>query len=257
MLDVTGFVLTQNNERTLKACLDSLYWCDEIIVVDSFSTDTTEAIAKSYPKVRFLQHEYENYMEQRIWGIPHVKTKWTFTLDSDEVCSDPLREKIIEILKSGDETHDGYLFLIRTQIFGKLLKHQDLLSSRGKRLVMTKHATRYWRPARVHAQLRLDNKKEMPAKYYIIHNPIGSFSDHFRKMARYSRWQAQDMFDAGKRARWWHFTLRPVGKFLQFYIIKGGFRDGIEGLVVCALGAVNVAMKHIILAEMNHEAGRR
>ncbi|HQB98065.1 MAG TPA: glycosyltransferase, partial [Candidatus Cloacimonadota bacterium] len=72
MLDVTGFVLTQNNERTLKACLDSLYWCDEIIVVDSFSTDTTEAIAKSYPKVRFLQHEYENYMEQRIWGIPHV-----------------------------------------------------------------------------------------------------------------------------------------------------------------------------------------
>jgi glycosyltransferase involved in cell wall biosynthesis len=175
MLDVTGFVLTQNNERTLKACLDSLYWCDEIIVVDSFSTDTTEAIAKTYPKVRFLQHEYENYMEQRIWGIPHVQTKWTFTLDSDEVCSDPLREKIIEILKSGDETHDGYLFLIRTQIFGKLLKHQDLLSSRGKASSDDKHATRYWAYARVHAQLSpLDNKKEMPAKYYIIHNPIGS-----------------------------------------------------------------------------------
>jgi glycosyltransferase involved in cell wall biosynthesis len=257
MLDVTGFVLTQNNEKTLRECLDSIQWCDEIIVVDSFSTDSTEAIAKSYPKVRFLQHEYENYMEQRIWGIPKVKTKWTFSLDSDEVCSIPLRDKIIEILNSGDETHDGYLFLIRTQIFGKLLKHQDLLSSRGKRLVMTKHATRYWKPARVHAQLRLDNKKVMPNEFYIIHNPIDSFTDHFRKMARYTRWQAQDMFDAGKKVYWWHFTLRPMGKFLHFYIIKGGFRDGLEGLVVCALGAVNVAMKHIILAEMNHEAKRR
>jgi hypothetical protein len=96
----------------------------------------------------------------------------------------------------------------------------------------------------------------MPNEYYIIHNPIDSFSDHFRKMARYTKWQALDMFEAGKKARWWHFTLRPIGKFLQYYIIKGGFRDGLEGLIVCSLGAVNVAMKHIILAEMNHEAER-
>lgn len=257
MLDVSAFVLTQNNANSIRDCLDSVTWCDEIIVVDSFSTDETLEIAATYSNLRILQHQYETAREQRVWGIQHVRSKWTFILDSDEVCSEALRDELIRILKSGDDTYDGYLCLIRTKIFGKLLKHQDCISSMGKRLVLTTRATRYHSATRVHASIRLDNKKKMPAKYYIIHNPIQSFSDHFRKMARYTRWQAQDMFDVGKKVHWWHFTLRPIGKFLQFYIIKGGFRDGIEGLIVCTLGAVNVAMKHIILAEMNHEARRR
>lgn len=254
MLDLTGFVLCQNSQRTLKECLDSLSWCPQVIVVDSFSTDNSPQIAKSYSNVVFLQHEYENYMEQRIWGIPYVKTKWVFSLDSDEVCSPALRDKIIELVQSGDETYDGYLFLIKTKLYGKELKHKDCLSSRGKRLVMTKHATRYHRKARVHAQLRLDNMKRMPDRYYIIHNPFASISDHIRKMSRYSRWQGEDLFDKGKVARWWHFTLRPLGKFLQFYLIAGGFRDGIRGLIVCAIGAVNVAFKYMVLHELTYYA---
>ena len=257
MLDVSAFVLTQNNERTIKNCLDSVTWCDEIVVIDSFSTDSTPAIIANYPKVRLLQHQYTNAMEQRIWGVPHVQSKWTFILDSDEVCTEALRDKLIEILKSGDDTYDGYLCLIRTSIMGKLLKHKDLLSSKGKRLVLTKHATRYWEKSRVHASIRLDNKVTLPKKYYIIHDPIRSFDDHFKKMIRYAKWQAEDMFDDHKQARWWHFTLRPMGKFLQFYVLNRGFRDGINGLILCTIGAINVALKYMLLAELNHEAKRK
>lgn len=254
MLDLTAFVLTQNNIRTIAACLDSLTWCERVVVIDSFSTDGTLEILARYPNVDLYQHLYTNAREQRIWGMAKVCTKWTFIIDSDEICPPLTRDKLIQIVNSGDETHDGYLFLTRTKVMGRLLRHQDCMSSMGKRLILTSVATRYWRPARVHASIRLDSKKYLSHQYYLIHDPIGSFSEHFRKLARYTQWQAQDLFDQGKLARWWHFTLRPVGKFLHFYLLRGGIRDGRAGLIVCVIGAISVAMKYINLAEMNHEA---
>ena len=253
MLDLTAFILTQNNIRTIAACLDSLSWCENVVVIDSFSTDGTLEVISRYPNVRLYQHDYTNAREQRIWGMPHVLTKWVFIIDSDEICPPLLRDKLVEIVNSGDGTYDGYLFLTRTLFMGKLLKHRDYLSSRGKRLVMTGVATRYWRPAKVHASIRLDNKKYMPNCYYLIHDPIDSLSAHFKKMLRYARWQAEDMYDSGVRTKFWHLTLRPVGKFLQYFIIRGAFRDGWRGLVICVMGAIQVALKYLLLAELAHK----
>jgi len=256
MPDLTAFVLTQNNIRTIAACLDSLTWCEKVVVIDSFSSDGTLEVLARYPNVQVYQHEYTNAREQRIWGMPHVTTKWTFIIDSDEICPPELRDKLIELVKSDDDNYDGYLFLTRTIFMGKLLKHRDYLSSRGKRLVLTKVATRYWRPARVHASIRLDNKKNMPDRYYLIHDPIDSLGAHFIKMQRYARWQAEDMYDKGVRTRWWHLTLRPVGKFLQYFFLRGAFRDGWRGLVVCTLGAIQVALKYLILAELTYKGNK-
>lgn len=253
-LDLSAFILTQNNERTIRACLDSLTWCEQVVVIDSFSTDATLEIIRGYPNVRLYQHQYTNAREQRIWGIPKVNTKWTFIIDSDEICPPVLRDKLIEIVKSGDERFDGYLFLTRTLIMGRLLKHKDFISSKGKRLVLTKVATRYKSAVRVHASIRLDNPRHMPYRYYLIHDPISSFREHFNKMSRYAQWQAEDMFEHGVTPHWWHYTLRPVDKFLKFYIVAGGWRDGLRGLIVCALAAIGIALKYTLLAEIIHRA---
>lgn len=255
--DLSAFVLTQNNIRTIRACLDSLTWCPKVVVIDSFSTDGTLEIVKSYPNTELWQHQYTNAMEQRLWGMPHVTSKWTFIIDSDEVCPPELRDKILELLRDENSPNDGYIFLTRTKFFGKLLRHQDYMSSKGKRLVLTSVATRYWRKARVHASIRLDNKKYMPDRYFLIHDPIESLDSHFAKMRRYARWQAEDMYEKGKRCRWWHLTLRPLGKFLQYYILRGAFRDGWRGILICVMGAMQVALKYLLLAELQHQSADR
>ncbi|MDP3113826.1 MAG: glycosyltransferase family 2 protein [Candidatus Cloacimonadaceae bacterium] len=255
MLDVSAFVLTQNSERTIKACLESVQWCDSVVLIDSFSEDDTLNIAKAYENVIIHQHQYTNAREQRTWGMRHVQTQWVFIIDSDEYCPPNLRDKILSILQSSDTQHDGYLFMTRTIFMGKLLTHQDYLSSYGKRLVHTNIATRYWRNTRVHASIRLDNKKYIARKYYLVHNPIASFSQHISKASKYAMWQAQDMYDNNKKAYWWHFVLRPGGKFLRHYLINGGWRDGMQGFVICALGASCVFLKFLYLKELwSHES---
>ena len=135
--------------------------------------------------------------------------------------------------------------------------YQDYMSSMGKRLVLTSVATRYWRQARVHASIRLDNKKYMPPRYFLIHDPIASLDSHFAKMQRYARWQSEDLYEKGKRTHWWHLTLRPVGKLLQYYLFRGAFRDGWRGLLICVMGAMQVALKYMLLAELQRADRKR
>ncbi len=251
-LDVTAFILTQNNIRTIRKCIDSVLWCDEIVVIDSFSDDGTIDLLQSYRQIRLYQHQYTNAREQRIWGMPHVLTKWVFIIDSDEFCPDKLRDKIIEVLRTETGLYDGYLIRTRTIFMGRLLSHKDYLSSYGKRLVLTKVATRYWREVNVHASIRLDNKKYIDRIYYLVHDPIQSLRQHIDKMCKYANWQAEDMYASGKKVRFWHLTFRPMGKFLKHYVFYLGFLDGFQGLIICMLGGWSVFLKFMYLKEKKH-----
>lgn len=255
-LDLTAFVLTQNNIRTIKTCLDSLSWCPQVVVVDSFSSDGTLKVLESYPNVTIYQHQYTNAREQRIWGIAHVKTMWTFIIDSDEICTHGLKDEIIRILTTQDATHDGFIFQIRTMFMGKLLTHSDYISSKGKRLVKTEIAAKYKQSSRVHASILLEHPKFVQPAVYLIHDPIGSLAEHFTKMIRYASWQAQDMHDRGMGVHWWHFLFRPGWKFLHFYVVKGGFRDGMRGLLICIMAATSILLKYALLAELIWKEGR-
>ena len=97
--DLSAFVLTQNNIRTVHACLDSLTWCPKVVVIDSFSTDGTLEIVNSYPYTEVWQHQYTNAMEQRLLGMPHVTSKWTFIIDSDGICPPELESTLAEGLR--------------------------------------------------------------------------------------------------------------------------------------------------------------
>jgi glycosyltransferase involved in cell wall biosynthesis len=251
---VTAFILTQNNERTIGKCINSVSWCDEIIVIDSYSDDKTLDIIREHPLTRIFQHQYTNAREQRIWGMQYVSTKWVFIIDSDEYCPEMLKNKIKEILNDINDKYDGFLFFTRTLFMGKLLNHQDYLSSYGKRLVLSSVATRYWKDTRVHASIRLDNKKYIEKSCFLVHDPIGSIHQHMVKVDKYAYWQAQDMYDSGKKISWYHLLLRPIGKFLKHYIIYRGFMDGLPGLIICMMGAWSVFLKFLYLKEMQYNA---
>ena len=247
---LSAFIPVQNVEGSIEDCLASITWVDEIFIVDGFSTDGTVDICRKYPKVKIVQHAYENSGTQRSWGMPQVAHEWVFIIDSDERCTLELRGEIEKILSQEDIPYDGFNVPIRTMFFGKLLRHRTYLGSGGKRLVRREMYKNYVLK-RVHAKLKIprltwiDNKDA-----YLIHIPIRDFQTQWKKLIRYSTWYAEDMFDRGERVRWYHFTLRPFFKFFQFYVVKGGFRDGLRGLALCMIAGVSIFMKYYKLYEL-------
>lgn len=253
---VSAFIPVQNVEDIIEDCLKSITWVDEIFIVDSFSTDRTVEICKKFPKVKPVQHEYINSGEQRKWGMPQVAHEWVFIIDSDERCTPELRKEIEKILSMDDIPYDGYNVPIKTKFYGKLLYHDTFLGCGGKRLVRKKLHKNYVMK-RVHAKLKIDRLTWIKnKKAYIIHIPIRDFKTQWQKMIRYATWAAEDMYETGKRVHWYHFSIRPLFKFLQFYIIRRGFIDGLRGLILCGLGGIAVFMKYYKLYEIRHNKSK-
>ena len=118
---VTGLVTCFNEEYNIGACIESLQWCDEIIVVDSFSTDRTAEIAQSYDKVRFFQREYFGAGAQKNWAMEKVRYQWIFLLDSDERCTPELRDEVRVILQAGPK-FSAYMMNRTVYLLGKRIR---------------------------------------------------------------------------------------------------------------------------------------
>ncbi len=250
---LSAFIPVQNVEDIIEDCLESISWVDEIFIVDSYSEDKTEEICLRYPNVKLVKHKYKNSVEQRIWGMPQVTHDWIFIIDSDERCTARLRGEIEKILSLDDIPCEGYSIHIRTEFMGKLLHHDTYLGSGGKRLVLKEMSKNYIKK-RVHAKMKIDKLSWIrPKQAYLVHIPIKSFGEQWHKMIRYATWAAEDMHENGKEVNWYHFLIRPWIKFIQYYIIRGGFFDGLRGIIMCAFGGMAVFMKYAKLWEMNHK----
>lgn len=248
---LSAFIPVQNNADVIRNTLDSITWVDEVFIVDGFSTDDTVEICNSYPNVKLVQHEYINSGEQRSWGMPQVAYDWVFVIDSDEICTPELREAIEEILSQDEIKYDGFLVKIKTKFMGKVLKHPTYLGGGGKRLVR-KELYKNFIIKRVHSKIKVDNKTWIKKKgAFLIHEPIRDFTYQWTKLIRYSEWYADDMFEKNKKVGIVHFTLRPFFKFFQYYIIRGGFRDGIRGFLLCFIAGISIFMKFYKLWMLN------
>lgn len=241
---ISAFIPAQDVERIIEDCLKSITWVDEIFIVDGFSTDNTIEICKRYPNVKIVQHEYENSGAQRMWGMPQVKHDWIFVIDSDEICTPELQNRIEEILSSDPPQFNGYRVRIKSKLLGKIQNHDHYLGWSGMRLFKKEMIDNY-KLKRVHSKMYIDPEGRITGEgAYIIHEPIRDFTGAIKKMIRYAEWAAQDMFEKGKRARWYHFTIRPLHKFFVLYIIRFGFLDGIRGLILCTMASFSVFLKY-------------
>jgi len=119
---VSGVITSFNEEHNIGDCIESLAWCDEIIVVDSFSTDSTPEIAQGYDKVRFYQRNYFGAGAQKNWAMRHVRSDWIFLLDSDERCTPELRREVETLLADGPE-HDAYMMNRDVYLLGKRIRY--------------------------------------------------------------------------------------------------------------------------------------
>lgn len=242
-----------NEEHNIAACLESLSWADEIVVVDSFSTDRTVELAR--PRcTRLLQHEYINSAAQKNWAIPQLAHEWAMVVDADERVTPELAAEIMTIVRRPWEPSQpaAYRIYRLNHFLGRRVRFCGWQNDDVTRL-FRRSRSRYLE-RHVHADLEVDGTTGV-LRHKLLHYTFRSFDQYMRKFDRYTSWAAHDRARHTPRVRWYHLTLRPLGRFLKQYVLKQGFRDGLAGLIICMLSAFSVFLKYAKLWELQVTGG--
>jgi glycosyltransferase involved in cell wall biosynthesis len=236
---------TYNEEETLPLCLESVAFADEILVVDSFSTDRTLEIARAH-RARVVQREYGYSAQQKNWAIPQARHEWVLLVDADERVTPGLRDEIRRTLDSGPAA-DGYWIRRTNHFLGKRIRFCGWGTDRVIRL-FRRDVSRY-QDRQVHAEIDLPGPLPV-LTHSLEHHTFRSFGQYWRKLDLYSEWGARQMYLEGRRAGAVQLLLRPAGRFVRMYILRLGFLEGAHGVVLSLLGAFTVYLKYARLWEM-------
>jgi glycosyltransferase involved in cell wall biosynthesis len=243
---LTVIVPTFNEESTLRDCLESVRFADEILVVDSFSSDATVAIARELG-ARVLQHEYVYSAKQKNWSIPQATHEWVLLVDSDERVTPDLRQEILTLLAAGPR-HDGYWILRANHFLGRRIRHCGWGTDKVIRL-FRRDVARY-QDREVHAEIDLPGPLPV-LRHPLEHRSFRSFGQYWRKLQIYSEWGAAQLYKEGRKAGALQIFGRPVTRFFKMYVVRLGFLEGLHGLVLSMLGAFTVYLKYARLWEMH------
>ncbi len=244
MQTLTVVVITRNEEDNLAACLDSVPFADEVVVVDDGSTDATREIASRYTD-KVLSRELDRFGRQKQFAIEQATRDWTLVLDADERVSEQLAKSIRSVLESGDPDVNGYMLRRRTWLFDKPVtctgwyKYAHLrLFRRGSAQYVDRRVHEYpvLAPPVRRARLRGD----------LDHFTYASIDEYHAKLDRYSRLAAADWFDAGRRvswltAPWWHVVV-PLAAFVREFVVQGGWRGGATGWRIASMSRQSASL---------------
>lgn len=244
MPKISVVMMTLNEERNLERCLASVREiADEIVVVDSFSTDRTEEICKNFG-VKFSKHAFGGYVEQRLYSISLADNDHILVIDGDEALSEELK---VEILKAKNNwTSDAYEFNRLNSYCGQWIRHSGWYPDRKIRLFDRRKATVKGRNP--HDEIVLN--PGVTAKHLkgdLMHYTYFSVEEHIRQINRFTEIQANENFARGKKASLFTLLLGPTYRFIRHYIFKLGFLDGYYGYVICKNMAYSNFLKHVKL----------
>jgi len=248
---ITGIVTTFNEEENIRECLGSITWVDELLVVDSFSTDKTLDIVKEYTDTIY-QHEYKYASAQRNWIIPKATHEWILLLDADERCTPELRQEIETLLNQENEPEHGAYWIYRINYFlGKQIKHCHWSHSRSIRLF--KRDDYRYEDVKVHGEIYpQDNIGRLKNKF--LHCPYRNLGDYYKKLVRYAPWGAEKALKKGVNGDLLHIIVNPAWEFFRRYFLYLGFLDGKEGFILALLMSYTVRMKYIELWQKQRKA---
>lgn len=230
MSKITAIIPTFNEEANIGAAIESVLFADEIIVVDSFSTDKTVEIAHRFG-VKLLQHEYIYPAAQKNWSIPQATNEWIVLLDADEVITPELREEILAKVKTNPT--EACFWIYRSNDFmGRRIKYSGWQGDKVIRL-FKKSLCRY-QDVQVHEEIETSGKVGY-LKNKIHHNTYKGFDHYVAKLNRYAWWQAKDYNPKTGVLTPYHFVLKPCFRFFKHYVIERGFLDGVPGFTISLL----------------------
>lgn len=253
MLPITACVIAFNEEAKLAACLESVSFCAELIVVDSHSTDRTREIA-AQRGATVIERDWPGHIEQKNFAIEQAQNEWVLCLDADERVLPELRESIERAFADGPQA-DGYALNRRNVYLGRWIKHGGWYPDRKLRLF--KRAKGRWGGVNPHDHVRLEpGCSEARLRGDLEHLSYDGIADHLKTIDYFSTIAAEEKLSRGQRGASLQVLLNPPWKFTKMFVLQRGFLDGWRGLIVAILGAVYVFLRYAKLWELVHVQGR-
>jgi glycosyltransferase involved in cell wall biosynthesis len=247
MPGISAVIISYNEEKYIGRCLSSLQGvADEIVVVDSFSTDATEQVCSQY-NVKFIKHVFEGYVEQKNYALKQAANDLVLSLDADEAVSDEMKKSILEV--KDNPQYDGYIFNRFQNYCGKWLKHSRSYPDRQLRLFNRTKGR--WEGPNPHDKFRLSHGcSAKRLRGDLLHWNFASIEEHIDKMNKFSTIAAKEYFKAGKKAGPFKGTLHMVWSFVRSYILRAGFLDGYMGYMSCSIIAYSSLIKYAKLRRL-------
>lgn len=235
--EISVIVTSYNEEENLKRCLRNLKGFGEILLVDSFSTDGTVAIARAYG-VTVYSRPYESAARQKNWALDRVRHPWVLILDADEEVTEDLRREIVDLQPSGI---DGYWIRRDSEYLGRRIRHCGWQRDKVLRLLRA-NSGRYVERA-VHEEIALEGRAGS-LENRLLHFPYSRVEKHLSKIEEYSTRGACDYVTRSGRFAVLNMLVHPPFRFLRMYVLQGGLLDGSSGFILCLLSSYGVFLKY-------------
>jgi len=237
---ISACIITFNEEYRIRDCLESIKWVDEIIVVDSFSTDNTVSLCKEYTE-RVYQRTWQGNIDQKNYTIGLAKNTWILCLDADERLSPALSSEIKHALNNSGAVQ-GFFFPRCSMYLGRWILHGDWYPDYQLRLFRRNHGI--WKGTNPHGRVYVDGKtKYLKNKMY--HFNYKDLSHQLKTIDNYSDIFSDVMIERGKNFHLFQLILRPLYKFIRVYIIKRGFLDGLPGFILAVTNSFYIFVKYV------------
>lgn len=250
---ISAVIITYNEERNIKRCLESIKGvADEIVVVDSYSNDRTEEICNSFD-VKFIKHRFYGHIEQKNWAILQASSPYILSLDADEALSDELRISILKVKKNW--THDGYYFNRLTNYCGKWIRHTSWYPARKLRLWDSRKGS--WGGFNPHDRfLLVKGGTRQFLSGDILHYSYYSVSEHLEQINKFSTIMSRSYYERGRTGNAFSLVMHPLWRFIKDFLVKRGFLDGYYGFIVSINSAHEVFMKYVKLRNLYKDEKR-
>jgi glycosyltransferase involved in cell wall biosynthesis len=253
LMNITATIITFNEEENIRAACESVSWADEIVVVDSESTDSTTELAAQCG-ARVIIRKWPGFAAQKQFAVEQASHEWIFSLDADERVSDKLKSSIASLRNlSEPELADGYLIPRRTYYQGRWIRGGGWYPNRQLRLF--RKALGGWNNRQIHESVKMSATARI-AKLStdLLHYTGRDAAYHHRMIGeRYAPLAARQMFDEGRRTSTVVVAAAGPLAFIRSLILKGGFRDGFAGLTIATFAAHHDFLKHLMLWELQNK----
>lgn len=243
---ITGIIPTFNEEEHIEAAIDSLNFADEIIVLDSFSTDATVERAQS-KGVKILQRKFDNFSSQKNFAIEHASHSWIFLLDADERVSTELQKEVLEIISKPSKYSAYWIF--RSNFFMKRrIKYSGWQNDKVIRLFMKEKS--HYNGKLVHEEIQTEGEIGW-LKNKLDHYTYKGFISFIQKKNHYAQLQAKELAEKGLKPGVFHFLIKPLYRFINHYFLRRGFLDGTEGFFIAIFSAYSIFARYVNLWLLN------
>jgi glycosyltransferase involved in cell wall biosynthesis len=241
-------IITHNEEENIRDCIESVKWADEILIVDSGSTDRTIEISKGYTDKVFF-NAWKGMKEQKQYAVEKASHNWIFSIDADERATEAIKQFILEELRK--PAYDGYRFPRQNYFLGRWLKHGGWYPDHVLRLFRRDRG--YFGGINPHDKVVVGTGRVATVKIPFVHHTYKSIAQYMTKQNMYSGISAQELFSSGKRVNPNIIPLKTLWKFIETYFVKKGFLDGYRGFIVAMGATYSMFWKYIQLWELSRK----